>query len=115
MTTVTTISNPGAHRLRQSHGLKRRGLKSDDCHEDWQAGWGNGDWQAEDPKVTTVTRIGKPGGKPDDSHEDWQAGGPVVMTVRRVVLTSDDSYEDWQAGCPQATTTTRIGQLGPQR
>jgi len=70
VTTVMKISEAGVQRGRESHGLKRRGIKSDDCLD--------GDWQAEDPKVTTVTRSGKPEGKPDDCHQVWQPGGLVV-------------------------------------
>jgi len=44
------------------------------------------DWQADDPEVPSVTRIGKPGGKFDDSHKDWDAGAPR----------GDDRHEDWQ-------------------
>ena len=42
------------------------------------------DWQAEDPEVPAITRIGKPRGKFDDSHEDLEAGAPKVTTVTKI-------------------------------
>ena len=76
--TVTWIETSGAQKRRLSRRLASRG------------GGGNDDWQVADPKVTTVARIGKPGGKPEGSHEDWQSRGLASRG-------------------PQATTATRIG------
>ena len=70
MTIVTKISKPGTQRRRPSRGSASRRPNGDDSHEDWQA---------EDPKVTSVTMIGKPGGGANLTTVTM-FGKPVVQT-----------------------------------
>ena len=107
----TTLCEPGGEqRCRQSRTLASHGPEGDDGHEDLQAGG---------TKVTTVTKIGKPGdptvttvtksGKPRP-HTRWQSRGLASRCP-----TSDDSHEDWQAGDPMVPTVTKISKQGAHK